>query len=97
MDTTHFELAGLCRELSNRSLEAGAAPFELSATSLRCLSAPLGLVGQSLKVCTLKSTLLAVLRNLAKNKLHRLWVVDDAGKPLGVISCTDIMNLIAGE
>jgi CBS domain-containing protein len=54
-------------------------------------------VGQSLKVCTLKSTLLAVLRNLAKNKLHRLWVVDDAGKPLGVISCTDIMNLIAGE
>jgi len=52
-------------------------------------------VGQDLKVCTPESSLLAVLRNLAANKLHRLWVLDSERKPLGVVSTTDIMELIA--
>lgn len=36
-----------------------------------------------------------VLHRLAATRVHRLWVVDDANTPIGVVSLTDIMRLLA--
>jgi CBS domain-containing protein len=35
-----------------------------------------------------------VVRILAEHKLHRVWVVDDFDRPQGLISLTDIMNVL---
>jgi len=36
------------------------------------------------------STLLDVVELMTKNKVHRVYVVDDAKKPVGVVSTTDV-------
>jgi CBS domain-containing protein len=42
---------------------------------------------------TADSTFDEVVKILAENKIHRVWVVDD-GKPVGLVSTTDIMKIL---
>ena len=49
-----------------------------------------------LAVCRPDSTLGELLGLLAGRHLHRLFVVDDEGRPVGVVSLTDILTLLAG-
>jgi CBS domain-containing protein len=44
--------------------------------------------------CTRKTTLIDICKEFAQTKVHRLWVVDDDYKPIGVVSTTDIMKII---
>lgn len=44
--------------------------------------------------CTLSSTLYSVISLLADHRIHRVWVVDDAGKPIGVVSLTDVLKVL---
>jgi len=43
--------------------------------------------------CTLESTFQSVVFNLVTNRVHRLWLVDKEGKPVGVISMSDIFKV----
>ncbi len=43
---------------------------------------------------TLKDTVETAILKLSATKVHRLWVIDDWGKPLSVISLTDIINFV---
>lgn len=42
--------------------------------------------------CTKKNTFNMVLVNVVSSRVHRLWIVDEVGKPIGIISLTDIMK-----
>ena len=44
--------------------------------------------------CTLNDTLLSVLTTIVKAEVHRLVVVDDVGRVLGVMSLSDILNFL---
>lgn len=45
--------------------------------------------------CTKDQTLTKVIAKLAKTKVHRIFVVDEAKQPLGIISVQDICRLFA--
>lgn len=38
-----------------------------------------------------------VIRRMATSRIHRVFVVNDAQKPVGVVSLTDILNKMAHE
>lgn len=42
--------------------------------------------------CTMKSSLNMILVNIVSSRVHRLWIVDEVGKPIGIVSLTDIMK-----
>ena len=42
---------------------------------------------------TLKSTLLHVIQKMLATRVHRMWVVDETDRLLGVVSLTDILSL----
>lgn len=44
--------------------------------------------------CTKSSTVGTIIETLADEKLHRLWVVDLDLFPVGLVSLTDVMNLV---
>lgn len=44
--------------------------------------------------CTKKSTLGEVVSTLASFRRHRLFIVDEEGKPIGVISLGDVLTTI---
>jgi len=46
--------------------------------------------------CTPSSQLNDVIQTLVENKTHRIFVLDDEGHPIGVITLTDIMDIIVG-
>jgi len=41
-----------------------------------------------------KTTIETVIFKLAATRVHRLWVVDEYGRPTGVISLTDVSELL---
>jgi len=43
--------------------------------------------------CVPDSTLSEVMKSLVDNQVHRVWVVDQGGKPIGVVTLTDIIRL----
>jgi len=45
-------------------------------------------------VCTLKDSLKRAVQKLQATKYHRLWIVDDETKPIGVLALTDIFRFI---
>lgn len=49
----------------------------------------------ALATCTLGSRFGQVLRQLADGHLHRMFLVDGEGRPVGVVSLTDILRLLA--
>lgn len=51
-------------------------------------------VGQKMLLCTPDWTLLQVMESLVGNRIHRLYVVDPEERPIGVITCTDILRKI---
>lgn len=44
--------------------------------------------------CTLKDRLATILDNIRRSRVHRLFVVDDEGKLVGVVSLSDILKYI---
>ncbi|MEW5312122.1 MAG: hypothetical protein WDW38_003773 [Sanguina aurantia] len=52
-------------------------------------------VGQRLVVVSPNSTLLEVLTLLEQHRLHRLYVVDAEDRPVGIITCTDVLRKVA--
>jgi CBS domain-containing protein len=44
--------------------------------------------------CTVNDRLATILDNIRKSRLHRLFVVDDDGKLIGVVTLSDILNYI---
>lgn len=47
--------------------------------------------------CSPDTSLAEVIRRLAKELVHRVFVVNDAMKPVGVVSITDISRIVSGE
>jgi predicted transcriptional regulator len=45
----------------------------------------------------LQSTLGEVVERVVQGHLHRLYVVDEAGRPLNILTLTDILALLVGE
>eukprot|EP00004_Rigifila_ramosa_P018790 TRINITY_DN4714_c0_g1_i2.p4 TRINITY_DN4714_c0_g1~~TRINITY_DN4714_c0_g1_i2.p4 ORF type:complete len:205 (-),score=47.96 TRINITY_DN4714_c0_g1_i2:49-663(-) len=45
--------------------------------------------------CTADETLATIVKRLAHHKAHRIFVVDHAGKPVGVVSLSDILVELA--
>jgi len=43
--------------------------------------------------CLPTTTLETAIFRLATYRVHRLWIVDEQGRPVGVLSLTDIMKL----
>jgi CBS domain-containing protein len=39
------------------------------------------------------ATLGQVIQNLVENRVHRVWLIDDKEKPIGVVTHTDLMNV----
>ncbi|KAF5831127.1 CBS-domain-containing protein [Dunaliella salina] len=50
-------------------------------------------VGQTLLVVKPDSKLVEVLDLLAKRRSHRVYIVDNDDKPVGVVTCTDVLSL----
>eukprot|EP00002_Diphylleia_rotans_P025954 TRINITY_DN5150_c0_g1_i1.p1 TRINITY_DN5150_c0_g1~~TRINITY_DN5150_c0_g1_i1.p1 ORF type:complete len:327 (+),score=68.45 TRINITY_DN5150_c0_g1_i1:106-1086(+) len=46
--------------------------------------------------CTATTTIAAAIAQLATSNIHRLWMVDGSGRPIGVLSMTDIFHHIVG-
>lgn len=44
--------------------------------------------------CTVNDKLSTIMDNIRKSRLHRLFVVDDEGKLIGVVTLSDILNYI---
>ena len=44
--------------------------------------------------CTLESTMEEMVRTVVEGHHRRLWVVDGDGKPVGVISLTDLIKAV---
>lgn len=40
---------------------------------------------------------LQILEKLVENHLHRLYIVDDAVKPVGVVTLTDILRVVTNQ
>lgn len=44
--------------------------------------------------CTKKSKLSVIIANIISSRIHRLWIVDKIGRPIGIITLTDIMKAL---
>lgn len=64
-----------------------APPFALSDTLAG---------GCSACVCAVcvQATLCEVLDKIVSHKIHRVYVVDETEKPVGVVTCTDVLKLV---
>ncbi len=45
--------------------------------------------------CSPESTFAEVLQLVASERVHRAYVVDQAGRPVGVVTLTDILHLVS--
>jgi CBS domain-containing protein len=68
-----------------------------SAGAAAAAAAPGAEVGQALVTCGPGATLREVLALLVERRLHRVYVVDAALRPVGVITLTDILRRLADE
>lgn len=50
---------------------------------------------QIIAACTENETFGHVLDLLALHKIHRVWIVEDTGVPVGVVSLTDVLTVVA--
>lgn len=49
-------------------------------------------VGQDLVLCSPSATLSEVMQMLVRHRIHRVYVVDPLRRPIGIITCTDILR-----
>ncbi|CAL5228776.1 g11966 [Coccomyxa viridis] len=54
-------------------------------------------VGQELVLATPDDTFYQILQKLVQNHLHRLYIVDEATKPVGVVTLTDILRVVTDQ
>ncbi len=76
---------------------APSASMGRRASAGAAAAAPGAEVGQALVTCGPGATLREVLALLVERRLHRLYVVDAALRPVGVITLTDILRRLADE
>jgi len=48
-------------------------------------------------ICRINDTLATVIKKLVENKIHRVWIVNDGLKPIGVVSLTDVIDAFVGN
>jgi CBS domain-containing protein len=53
-----------------------------------------GEVGQDLVLVKPTTTLMEVLEKMVKNRIHRIYVIDPSNKPVGVVTCSDILRKV---
>jgi signal-transduction protein with cAMP-binding, CBS, and nucleotidyltransferase domain len=41
-----------------------------------------------------QATLCEVLDKIVSHRIHRVYIVDEADKPVGVVTCTDVLKLV---
>ncbi|KXZ43136.1 hypothetical protein GPECTOR_101g37 [Gonium pectorale] len=51
-------------------------------------------VGQRLIVATANSTFGEVVGLLVRHRVHRVYVVDERGSPVGIVTCTDVLRKV---
>ncbi|KAF8058362.1 cysG [Scenedesmus sp. PABB004] len=51
-------------------------------------------VGQALVLVTPQTPLLEVIDKIVSNRIHRVYIIDDAERPVGVVTCTDVVRLV---
>jgi CBS-domain-containing membrane protein len=83
-------LAGTLSVSDLRLLQDDLTPLQLSALQYKSIKEPLPHI-----VCTPSTTLGEVVATLSNSNVHRVWVVDDANKPVSVISITNICELLS--
>jgi CBS-domain-containing membrane protein len=50
--------------------------------------------GEIIVTCTKENTLGYVIKQLNYYRIHRIYVVDEQGRPTGIISISDILSLL---
>ncbi|KAF6250582.1 hypothetical protein COO60DRAFT_796807 [Scenedesmus sp. NREL 46B-D3] len=53
-------------------------------------------VGQNLILVTPQATMVEILDKIVSHRIHRVYVIDDQERPVGVVTCTDVVRLIIG-
>lgn len=90
----------LCEKLTCRAVQL------ISETSIRAINRPIhdflikagaNLPGRELLTCEESTTYVQVLKALVESGEHRVWVVDEHHKPIGVVSLTDLCAVIFHE
>ncbi len=51
-------------------------------------------MGQSLVLCRPDSSLLEVVGLLVRSKIHRVYVIDEQEKPVGIVTMTDVLRKV---
>lgn len=60
-------------------------------------TAPGAEVGQALVVVPPDSTFRTILSTLVRNRIHRLYIVGDEGKALGLVTLTDVLRKVVEQ
>eukprot|EP00882_Tetradesmus_deserticola_P002977 GHRQ01003161.1.p1 GENE.GHRQ01003161.1~~GHRQ01003161.1.p1 ORF type:complete len:423 (+),score=182.98 GHRQ01003161.1:682-1950(+) len=53
-------------------------------------------VGQNLILVTPQATMVDIVDKIVRHRIHRVYVIDDQERPVGVVTCTDVVRLIIG-
>jgi CBS domain-containing protein len=64
-------------------------------TTLELESVPMTIPRHMIAACTETETFGQVLDLLALHKVHRVWIVGENGNPVGVVSLTDVLTVVA--
>ncbi|WIA21514.1 hypothetical protein OEZ85_000717 [Tetradesmus obliquus] len=51
-------------------------------------------VGQNLILVTPQATMIEILDKIVSHRIHRVYVIDELERPVGVVTCTDVVRLI---
>lgn len=54
----------------------------------------LALLLLSLLLLLLQASLVEVLDKIVSHRIHRVYIVDEQEKPVGVVTCTDVLKLV---
>jgi CBS domain-containing protein len=54
-------------------------------------------VGQTLVVAPPAATFLQVLELIVCHRVHRVYIMDQGEKPVGVVTCTDVLKVVTRE
>ncbi len=79
----------------------GEDPLEMSVatfiTQARAIVGAQGITRSELVVVTLDTSVQDIIAFMADSKTHRVFIVDEDAKPLGIVSVSDIVKLLLNE
>jgi len=77
--------------------DEGAQPFGSLLLPVITFLKQGGMSKLPVATCFISSTLSFVLLKIIALHVHRLWIVDEEGKAIGIISLTDIMQAVTSQ